>query len=92
MKRHWVVYCICFHVIALCIPNNCTQYYDFFFVCTFNFTGAEAESQTLAHDAKPFPSKSWKQPELLSLNRTAIFRLNRSYYIYLSCIQLVRFI
>ena len=46
-----------------------------FFAGTFNFIGAEAENQTLAHDAKHFSSKSWKQPELLSMNRTAIFRV-----------------
>ena len=31
------------------------MYYDFFFACTFIFTGAEAESQTLAHDSKNKP-------------------------------------
>ena len=30
MQPHWVVYCICFHVIVLCISNNCIMYYDFF--------------------------------------------------------------
>ena len=72
------------------------MYYDFFFVCTFNFTGAEAESQTLAHDAKHFPSKSWKQPELLSLNRTAIFRVTAhiTYIFHVSnlCVSYNRYI
>ena len=77
MKPHWVVYCICFHIIVLFISNNCLMYYDFFFACTFIFTGAEAESQTLAHDLKNKPVRQIFSFQLFQIHPPSnVLRLN----------------